>query len=102
MGLRKLEDINKATLMKLVWSFLAGEDELGKILRFKFLDRNGDIIKRYKKSTIWLGIKVALKEVIKRSQWIVFNEEKVDFSHLNWASTQLLKEAIDIQGSVLQ
>lgn len=58
-----MREINLAMLMKLAWSFLTGKDELGKSLRFKYLDKNGDIIKSYKKSMIWPGIKEGLKEI---------------------------------------
>lgn len=61
--------------MKLARGFLQGTNELSKFLRFKFLDKNGEIRKYYKKSTIWPGIKKALKDISARSQWMIRNGE---------------------------
>lgn len=44
LALRQLRDINLTMLMKLVWSFMLGSDELGKFLTFKYVNKNGDII----------------------------------------------------------
>lgn len=51
--LRQLKDINLVIKMKLAWSFLYESDELSRILRFKFMDKDGAIIIMYKKLTIW-------------------------------------------------
>lgn len=73
LGLRKLKDINIAMLMKLAWVFMEGEEELGKFLRYKFLDSTGNMIRYHKPSTIWPGIKVGLRELQNRVQWMVYD-----------------------------
>lgn len=79
LGLGQLKHINLAMLMKLSWSFLMGEDELGRFLKFKFVDKNDDIVKRYKKSTICAGVKQGLKELQGTTQWLLKDGSKVDF-----------------------
>lgn len=58
-----MKDIIQAMLMKLAWSFLIGRDGLEKFLRYKFLDKNRDVKKYYKKFIIWPGVKERLKEI---------------------------------------
>lgn len=43
MGLRSLKHFNTSMLMKLAWSFLEEKDELGKLLKFKYVNRDRDI-----------------------------------------------------------
>lgn len=74
--------------------FLSGEDELGRFLRHKFFDKNGIIIKRYKKFSIWPSIKRGLKELQGRTQWLVYDGTTVDFWHDNWVGTNYPEKAI--------
>lgn len=69
--MRPLKDINLVMIMKLAWSFLSSIDDLSKFLKFKFMDKHGGRIRYYKKSSIWVGLKLGLKELQSRSQWLV-------------------------------
>lgn len=60
--MKQIEGINLAMQMKLAWSFLSDNDELGRFLWYKFVNKKGELIRHYKKSSIWLGIKQGIGE----------------------------------------
>lgn len=52
---------------------------LGKFLWYKYLDRNGNIVKYYKKPSIWIGVKEGISKVSKISQWQLYDGTKEGF-----------------------
>lgn len=94
LGLQSLKHINTAMIIKLAWSFLEGKDELGKLLIFKYVNSDGDIKTYYKKYSIWPGLKEGLKEIKKRSRWLMKDGTNVDFWHDNWVSNQSLRDEL--------
>ncbi|KAF6176931.1 hypothetical protein GIB67_027731 [Kingdonia uniflora] len=77
IGLRKLQDINKAMLMKLAWSIVEKKGTWAAYMRGKYFEKNEDPINYYKKSSVRRGIKEAYMEIKKQSKWIAANGGEV-------------------------
>ncbi|KAF5185244.1 Ribonuclease h domain [Thalictrum thalictroides] len=84
LNIRRLGEINKAMLMKQAWNFISGKGYFADYLRHKYLDKNGEIVKYYKHSTIWPGIRWALQEIKDKVRWIVGDGKSVDLWRDNW------------------
>ncbi|XP_026378236.1 uncharacterized protein LOC113272641 [Papaver somniferum] len=57
LGVRRLEVMNKALLMKLLWKIETEEVEWTQFMRAKYKNKNNEWISSYKQSSIWPGIK---------------------------------------------
>ncbi|XP_026450722.1 uncharacterized protein LOC113350825 [Papaver somniferum] len=84
LGIRKLEDVNKALLMKLLWKILNCQDEWANFFLAKYMDKNGKWITFYRKSSVWNGIRWVLPEFIENTKWIVGNGAKVSLWNDRW------------------
>ncbi|XP_026452010.1 uncharacterized protein LOC113352401 [Papaver somniferum] len=93
LGIRKLEDVNKALLMKLLWKILNYHDEWANFFLAKYMDINGNWINYYRKSSVWNGIKWVLPEFIENTRWIVDNDFLQFF---NIDQLPVLKEGEDL------
>ncbi|XP_026416756.1 uncharacterized protein LOC113312216 [Papaver somniferum] len=79
LGLRRLEILNKARLIKLFWKIINGDDEMSRYFQAKYQDRNGDWIRYYRKSSVWPD-----------GEWVIPTEmlEMFDISELPAADNQ--------------
>ncbi|KAF6139539.1 hypothetical protein GIB67_015496 [Kingdonia uniflora] len=84
LGIHCLQDINDCMLMKLDWGFLTSKDPWVVFFRSKFLMKNGQIIRYFKCSSLWSGLKKAMLFVNSNSRWIIGNGEKIDFCRDCW------------------
>lgn len=87
-------------LMKLKWSILTGADELGRLLQFKFVNKDGEIIKHYKKCSMWPGVKACLVQLRNYVKWMIYDGTKIDFLRDNWETTQSIKGALNLNDEV--
>ncbi|XP_026399288.1 uncharacterized protein LOC113295154 [Papaver somniferum] len=71
LGIRKLEDVNKDLLMKLLWKILHCQDEWAKFFLAKYMDKNGNWITYYQRSSVWNGIKWVNTEFNENTRWVV-------------------------------
>ncbi|KAF6168116.1 hypothetical protein GIB67_011501 [Kingdonia uniflora] len=84
LGLKKLGDINKSMLMKHAWGIVSKEGMWASYMKSKFFTRQGDMIKYYKKSTMWSGIKTVYSDVVTDSIWLLGSGNKADTWKDNW------------------
>ncbi|XP_026451379.1 uncharacterized protein LOC113351651 [Papaver somniferum] len=84
LGIRKLEDVNKALLMKVLWKILNFQDEWAKFFLAKYMDKNGKWITFYRKSSVWNGIRCVLPDFIENTIRIVGNGAKVSLWNDRW------------------
>lgn len=79
-----------------------GDDELGKFLRFKFINKHGEIRNYYRKSSIWAGIKQGLLDIRAKTQWALYDRKKVDFWGHNWVGNKSLQEALNLSDAAVR
>ncbi|XP_026419779.1 uncharacterized protein LOC113315735 [Papaver somniferum] len=84
LGIRKLEDLNKALLMKFLWKMLHSNDEWAKFFLAKYTDRNGNWISFYKRSFVWPGIRWVIQEFNELTRWSVGDDNKISLWHDRW------------------
>ncbi|XP_026398910.1 uncharacterized protein LOC113294749 [Papaver somniferum] len=77
LGIRRLEVMNRALLMKFLWKIENEDEEWTIFMRAKYMNKNGEWIKYYRKSSICPGLKWMMEEMQEGSRWIVGNGHKV-------------------------
>ncbi|XP_026383538.1 uncharacterized protein LOC113279035 [Papaver somniferum] len=92
LGIRRLEVVNKALIMKLFWKIQQGTNEMVKLFQAKFKNKNGDWISYYKKSSIWQGIKWVIAEVQEGTRCLVGNGETISVWKNKWIQDKALEE----------
>ncbi|XP_026384787.1 uncharacterized protein LOC113280367 [Papaver somniferum] len=90
MGIRSLEVINKALLMKLIWKIQQGNDEWVLFFHAKFKMKNGEWITYHKQSSIWTGMKWVMSEVKIHSRWIICDGEDISVWNDAWIKEKAL------------
>ncbi|XP_026435151.1 uncharacterized protein LOC113332868 [Papaver somniferum] len=84
LGIRKMEDVNKASLMKFLWKILHSKEEWAKFFLDKYLYKNGNWINYYKRSSVWPGIKWVIPEFKENTRWIVGTGENISLWNDKW------------------
>ncbi|KAF6152725.1 hypothetical protein GIB67_021385 [Kingdonia uniflora] len=79
LGIRSLKEVNDAMLCKLHWAFCDRQEDWSQFMHAKFTNKTGDFIRYHKKSTIWLGIKLAASINRPYMEWLVGNGATIDF-----------------------
>ncbi|XP_026454189.1 uncharacterized protein LOC113355526 [Papaver somniferum] len=102
LGLRILEVINKALLMKLLWKIENEDVEWTLFMRSKYKDKNGEWIKYHKHSTIWPGLKWVISEVQEGSRWIVGDGENISVWRDKWIKDYALIERHLVDEYIMQ
>ncbi|XP_026414006.1 uncharacterized protein LOC113309691 [Papaver somniferum] len=92
VGLRRLEIMNKAFLMKLWWKIQNNKEDWAKFFQEKFITKKGDWIGYYKKSSILPGLKWISEDVQKFTRWIVGTESKISIWNDIWIKDKTLCE----------
>lgn len=80
LGIKRLREINMTLLRRLAFTFLSGVDDF---LAHKFLNKNGDLVKRYRSSCIWKKISTALIHFEYKVLWTVGPGSKIDMWRKN-------------------
>ncbi|XP_026410597.1 uncharacterized protein LOC113305812 [Papaver somniferum] len=77
LGIRRLEVVNNALLMKLTWRIMTEDEEWTRFMRDKFMNKKGEWTKSYKQSSIWSGLKWVIQDVDDGSRWMVGNGRSI-------------------------
>ncbi|XP_026398977.1 uncharacterized protein LOC113294818 [Papaver somniferum] len=59
LGIQRLEIINRALLMKMIWKILHSKEECATFFKAKYIDKNGQWSTKWKLSSVWPGLKWA-------------------------------------------
>ncbi|XP_026434040.1 uncharacterized protein LOC113331560 [Papaver somniferum] len=102
LGIRQLEVINRAMLMKLCWKIQNGKNEWAKFFQGKFQDKNGNWIEYYKKSSIWPGIKWVAADVFDHSRCLVGDGKNISVWNDIWIKERYLKDIFPDNSTMLQ
>ncbi|KAF9626497.1 hypothetical protein IFM89_034431 [Coptis chinensis] len=102
LGIRKLGEVNRVMLMKLVWRFLEGKDDFAIFMQNKYLTRDDDVIGYYRPTSIWQCIKEAMREVRPRTQWAIGSGNLVDIWKDNWLGSAPLRDALNLTSHELK
>ncbi|XP_026410456.1 uncharacterized protein LOC113305653 [Papaver somniferum] len=97
LGIRILEVINKAMLMKLLWKILNENGEWAKFFRAKFMTAQGIWINHYKQSSIMPGIKCIKQETEEDSRWIVGDGNQISIWFDQWIGEDELQPFISLE-----
>nr|XP_026429227.1 uncharacterized protein LOC113325233 [Papaver somniferum] len=92
LGLRRLEVINKALLMTLLWRILTEDEEWTRFMKDKFMNKNGEWIQSYKQSSIWPGLILVIHDVNEGSRWLVRNGKHISVWMDKWVYEYTLAE----------
>ncbi|XP_026383544.1 uncharacterized protein LOC113279042 [Papaver somniferum] len=84
LGISKMEDVNKALLMKFLWKMLHSKDVWEKKFLAKYMDKNGNWITYYKRSSVWPGIKWVINDFKENTRWIVGTGENISLWNDKW------------------
>lgn len=90
LGIRSLEVIKRALLMKLVWKIQQVNEEWALFFQAKFKMKNGELISYHKQSTIWPGLKWIMDDVTDNSRWIVGDGENISVWYDAWIKEKSL------------
>ncbi|OVA17071.1 Ribonuclease H domain [Macleaya cordata] len=99
LGLTKLENINRALLLKLVWRITSHKDHWASFLKAKFQSRTSNWISYYKQSSILGSLKWAIQGMEKKFGWIVGDGKDISLWHDAWCSTEPIADLISNNGS---
>ena len=108
LGLRDLFEVNRSLLIKRCWEVVSSSSPASTFLRNRFLKENFNLIKSYKKSSVWLGLKKVWSQFFDSLQWCIGDGRRVSFWFDNWlgeplASTMSLLNGLHSQsGQSLQ
>ncbi|KAF6161998.1 hypothetical protein GIB67_021919 [Kingdonia uniflora] len=94
LGLRRLQDINKSLLMKLVWEVIQGKTEWAKYIHTKFYNTAGGMTNYYKNSSMWPAIKEVINIMKPQMQWVVGSGKQINIWDSLWIRDSLLREEI--------
>ncbi|KAF9606235.1 hypothetical protein IFM89_024056 [Coptis chinensis] len=89
LGLKRFKDINRSMLMKLAWGILIEDGIWAKYMRGKYFNRVGEIMK--KSSTLWRGLKEALKLIEDHSHGSWANRKGIHLWKDRWAVKSVLR-----------
>ncbi|XP_026400190.1 uncharacterized protein LOC113296067 [Papaver somniferum] len=92
LGLRRLEIMNKALLMKFWWKIQNSKEDWAIFFQEKFITKKGDWIGYYKKSSILPGLKWISEDVQKFTTWIVGTGSKISVWNDTWIKDKPLCE----------
>lgn len=84
LGIRRLDIINKALLMKLVWKVQQGEEVWALFFQSKFKKKNREWITYYRESSIWTGLRSVMNDVEENSRWLVGDGKNIDVWEDAW------------------
>ncbi|KAM1304224.1 hypothetical protein ACFX2F_021920 [Malus domestica] len=90
LGIRDLFESNRSLLLKRCWDVIYSSSPASDWLRNRFLKDNFHLLKSYKKSSIWLGLKQLWPSFYSSLQWSVGDGRKISFLYDNWLGTTLL------------
>ncbi|KAK2445365.1 hypothetical protein QL285_016305 [Trifolium repens] len=88
LNLRSLTTLNKASNLKLCWTFLNSQSSWAKLLRDRVIRRKQPI-QYHIFSSIWCSIKEEYEVVAENSVWLLGNGANINFWNDNWCGTVL-------------
>ncbi|KAK2429733.1 hypothetical protein QL285_028147 [Trifolium repens] len=88
LNLRSLVSLNKASNLKLCWTFINSQSSWAKLLRDRVL-RHKKPINYHIFSSIWSSIKEEYDVIIDNSIWLIGNGEDINFWNDNWCGLVL-------------
>ncbi|XP_042492649.1 uncharacterized protein LOC122072150 [Macadamia integrifolia] len=92
LGIRKLRDVNRACLCKLLWKIKHEDSRMSQFFRARFTTSDGDL-RSYKSSSIWQGLKRVWDFVTNMESWTVGNGVKISFWKDHWLENSSLAES---------
>ncbi|XP_042520351.1 uncharacterized protein LOC122093869 [Macadamia integrifolia] len=98
LGLRRLRDMNKATLCSLAWRIKHEKSFAYNFLRARFLKRNGSLRPGYRASSIWPGIREVWGLIVANERWMVGNGRKIDFWKDKWVNGFSVQDSVEDTG----
>ncbi|XP_042515374.1 uncharacterized protein LOC122089747 [Macadamia integrifolia] len=99
LGLRRLRDMNKATLCSLAWRIKHEKSLAYNFLRARFLKRNGSLRPGYRASSIWPGIRKVWGLIVANERWMVGNGRKIDFWKDKWVNGFSVQDLMEDTGN---
>ncbi|XP_026459214.1 uncharacterized protein LOC113359857 [Papaver somniferum] len=96
LGIRRLEVINKALLMKIMWKLINSNDDWSRFFAAKYKDKYGQWCTQWKLSTVWPGLKWAWKELKQNLRWSVGTGKQITLWFDAWAGEKSLTEFVGI------
>ncbi|XP_026436139.1 uncharacterized protein LOC113334001 [Papaver somniferum] len=92
LGLRRLEGMNKAMLMKLLWKIETKEVEWTQFMREKYKNKKNEWTSSYKQSSVLPEIKWVIAEVNEGKRWIVGDGKSISVWQNKWIKDYALIE----------
>ena len=92
LGTRDLFEMNNSLLIKRCWEVISSSSPSAILLSSRFLKENFQVVKAYKKSSVWLGLKKVWNSFFSTLQWNVGNGRKISFWHDNWLGAPLVSK----------
>ncbi|XP_026410884.1 uncharacterized protein LOC113306122 [Papaver somniferum] len=84
LGFRRLEVINKALLMELLWKIENEHEEWTDFMRDKYKHKNGEWITSYRQSSTWPGLKWVMHHINEGSRWLVGDGRDISVWRDKW------------------
>jgi hypothetical protein len=88
LNIRSLSNLNKASNLKLRWSFFNSKSSWAKLLQSRVV-RGKHFIQHHIDSSIWSSIKVEVSTMFQNLIWLLGNGENINFWNDNWCCTSL-------------
>ncbi|XP_026452118.1 uncharacterized protein LOC113352522 [Papaver somniferum] len=93
LGLQRLEILNKALLMKILWRIINSEAEWALFIKAKFKYIHQQWKCNWKLSSIWPGLKGAWNHLKENIRWCLGNGQKISFWYDSWlGNTPIIEE----------
>ncbi|XP_057806239.1 uncharacterized protein LOC131021166 [Salvia miltiorrhiza] len=89
LGLRSFTLMNKSFLMKLAWNVIKGGDIASDVLRSRYLTPHGHARKNVANSSIWLGLKHEITDLVSSSYSAIGDGRSTLFWTDNWLGYRL-------------
>ncbi|XP_026459018.1 uncharacterized protein LOC113359635 [Papaver somniferum] len=94
LGIQRLEVLNKALLMKLLWRIMNSDVEWASFIKAKYQDKHGLWKSNWQLSSIWPGLKWAWDHLKENIRWCLGDGRKVSLWFDSWINDTLLIEDI--------
>ncbi|XP_026384030.1 uncharacterized protein LOC113279558 [Papaver somniferum] len=94
LGIRRLSNVNKSLLMKMMWKLLTSKEEWSLFFAARFKDKNGQWTSQCKLSSVWPGLKWAWQFLKSDVRWIIGNGENISVYFDTWTGESPLIDRI--------
>lgn len=88
LGLRRLDTLNSACLLKSLWDIRTGNSESAVYLQTRYFSDDGK--KRFLCSSIWSGLRSVLDVFVRGVAWVIGDGKNINFWHDKWLDAPIL------------